>query len=148
MAKLQEMINVMKEHDLTASSEKIATHAAALAVVKAGTTKPTPGLHPSELTLIDEDEDPFNGNANNRRVAERIAAQGNRVYANNSRPIHTGDPAKARADIAKSKRLNPDVVPDADFEESVPARKPTPGSPAALKAENGAATAAPPVWKP
>lgn len=63
-----------------------------------------------DLKLVDEDVDPFNGNLNNRRVAERIAQTpgGVKQFLNNSLPSHIGDPTKAAADVAKSKSIIPD----------------------------------------
>lgn len=97
-----------------------------------------PGLPANELKLDFEDEDPFGGNINNRRVAERIANEKGRVYLNHSAPSHLGDPSKARADIAKSKALNPDPVatdPDRLPPVVIPPMAPTAGSPAAKQAE-------------
>lgn len=113
--------------------------------------------HPSELKITNDDEDPFNGNMNNRRVAERIANSKERKYLNNSQPIHTGDPNKAAADVAKSKAVNPDV-PEAKpgTKSTLPslptvAQSPDPGpdkSAADALAEQTAKAAGKPAGKP
>lgn len=82
--------------------------------------KPNPGakaVKPApiqELKLVDENEDPFKGNLNNRRVAERIAELpgGVKQYLNNSLPTHIGDPNKAAADVAKSMAITPPTPHD------------------------------------
>jgi hypothetical protein len=63
---------------------------------------PTPGAHPSKLNLSNDDVDPFGGNINNRNAAEH--------RLNDPHTAHSGDPEKVRADIAKSRALNPDPV--------------------------------------
>lgn len=164
----KELLEASKQHNNTLSLNAEQLKKAIAGALTTSVDPAIPGVHPSQLALTDPDEDPFNGNLNNRRVAERIAAQGNRVYTNASRPLHTGDPNKAAADIAKSKRINPDVIVESE-EEPVPVKlPPTPGSPAAIKAAEEAAkkakapvvaanagpggarpvAATPPTWKP
>lgn len=105
------------------------------AVVEAGTIDITPGL-PAEkldLTLTGDDDDPFYGNQNNRRVAERTAKTLRRV----SSVTPTDEHERVMADIAQSKKVNPDPVIEKDDEfPALPFMKPTPGSPAALAAES------------
>ena len=66
-----------------------------------GLISATPGAHPSEARFRGND-DPFGGNINNRKVAER--------RLNDPHAAQISDPEKVRADIAKSKALNPDPV--------------------------------------
>jgi GDP-D-mannose dehydratase len=114
----------------------------------------SPGVHPEELDLSSQVEDPFGGNTNNRKVAERISKLDRRMFTHNNRPIHMGDPSKAKADVALSKQLNPEVVIEEEDPEVVkPTIIPSPGSPAALKraapaVEPDKSTLAPPAWKP
>lgn len=93
-----------------------------------------------------EDEDPFNGNQNNRRVAARIAKMSKRKYLNNSEPTHIGDPEKAARDVARSLELNPETELLSGDEQVMadlsPKLKPSPGSPAAQKVPT------PATWKP
>lgn len=65
-----------------------------------------------QLVHVDPNEDPFGGNQNNKRVAERIAKEKVRKYFNNSHPAHLGDPAKAAKDVAQSNRVNPTTDED------------------------------------
>lgn len=124
---------------------------------------------PASELKMDDDGDPFNGNLNNRRVAERIASERKyKQYLNNSEPTHTGDPKKALDDIARSKALVPDPLVKTDDDPMPPIALPslpTPGSPAAVKAAADkkttkvttlgppatpapAASTPPPTWKP
>lgn len=144
-----QLLENAKKQDLAQVANNAELHRALVQAIKTGGASPIAGNHPSELDLTDEDEDPFGGNTNNRRVAERIAATSTRIYSNTAKPIHMGDPTKARADIAKSKRVNPEVAPIIEEldDATLPKRTPSPGSPAAAKAADKA-PAAPAVWKP
>lgn len=129
--------------------------AAVEAIAKQNFGPSLPGVNPADLNLEDTDEDPFNGNVNNRKVAERIAAQRSRKYVNLAKPIHTGDPDKARKDIARSKAINPDPEKeDVKAELLTLTLVPSAGSPAAIKAakptvkEAPAVPNGPPAWKP
>lgn len=121
-----------------------------------------PDPDPAKAVLDDPDADPFAGNLNNRRVAERIAKGKTRKYLSNSMPTHLGDPNKAAADVAKSKAVNP-TPPDVDGENLPPiplvAQVPVPeaGESAgeALNAKTGnkppkkaPGNAEPKAWKP
>lgn len=94
-----------------------------------------------------EDEDPFGGNANNRRVAARIAKMSKRKFLNNSEPTHVGDPEKAARDVARSLEVNPETeLLSGDEQVMLDVDKtltPTPGSPAAQKSAVKPAT-----WTP
>lgn len=118
------------------------------AILDAGSLPAATPVPVSELQLVHEDDDPFNGNINNRKVAERVAATNRRIWMNNSEPTHMGDPAKAKADIERSKRINPDPVKASDNDPLPPidlGNTPTPGSPAAVKGTKG--NSAPPAPK-
>lgn len=112
------------------------------AIIDAGQIQAVEAPPVSELKLdVAEVDDPFGGNINNRNVAKRIAQQRDIVNLTAHERTHTGDPAKARADIAKSLAFNPDAkapVKDVDAEAAhnltLAGIKPTPGSPAAEKA--------------
>lgn len=146
---LQQMLAQARQHDPQTNLSSVTR--AVVTAMREVQASVVPIPHPSEYSLIDQDEDPFGGNVNNRNVAERIAKLKTRLYTNASRPIHTGDPAKAAADIAKSRKLNPDVpVDNSDAEEPAVTVKPSEGSPAASKATGGVSKAAPQptTWKP
>lgn len=150
---MKEMLTVAQEHDAKINMGRVQVGKNTIFIAGAGSQEPpTMPDKDAKLTITDENEDPFSGNINNRKVAERIATSGRRVYTNAARPAHQGDPIKAAADIAKSKLLNPDpVVDNSDDEPETITVKPTAGSPAAVKkVESTAAPAtnAPPVWKP
>lgn len=145
----QELINNAKLVDAALAGTQIQKNAAIAAAVKLGSVEATPGLHPSKLSLDDPTADPFGGNINNRNVAERIAKADRRIFTNTSRPIHTGDPAKAAADIARSKAITPDPIIEPEQDAEPVKVAPSPGSPAALKAVTPEAPAGgPPAWKP
>lgn len=156
MADLQELLAVSRLHNAAISTSQIEKTVAAITAASKIVAPALPGAPISELNLVNENEDPFGGNINNRKVAKRISEQSRRMYTNHSLPIHTGDPVKAAEDIARSERLNPEVIaePEEDVEKPAKQRKPTPGSPAALKAAVPVApvaavpSVAPPAWKP
>ena len=143
-------LKILLEHaaavDASINMHNVKIGKAILSVPPQETVKPP---KPSELSLEHEDDDPFNGNVNNRKVAERIAAQNRTIYTNVHKIIHTGDPGKAARDVAKSKAINPDALTDNELEEAQAEEtarklrevKPTPGSPAAVKAEADAKAA-------
>lgn len=86
---------------------------------------PPAAFHPVHLLQLEDQDDPFKGNLNNRRVAARIAAK---------REVTSGDPVKAAADVKKSLAILPDaVVPTGDDLPPIVLAAPTPGSPAANK---------------
>lgn len=151
------LLAAAKDHDAKQQNHRVKINKA---IIEAGNVESTPPTPVAELVLTTEEEDdPFQGNLNNRRVAERIAGTlTHRKYLNNSEPTHVGDPQKALADIERSKRINPDP-PQPMKDEEMPAivLPPSPGSPAAVKAaQEAAGTAAAPaetkpaaaVWKP
>jgi hypothetical protein len=115
------------------------------------------GAHPRDINFSDAD-DPFGGNVNNRKVAERIAGQSRIAFTNLSKPIHTGDPQKARRDIERSKTFTPDPVEETeDVEVAEPILlRPSADSPAAKRVDaplgpptvSVVAPVAPPTWKP
>jgi hypothetical protein len=90
--------------DSTRINRKIAGEK--MPAVGVGRTLPEPPSA-SEISHEDPNADPFGGNMNNKRVAERIAGETQRRYANNSHPFHMGDPRKAAADVARSNAVNP-----------------------------------------
>lgn len=164
MPTLQQMLEMSRNIDVQIGSvQQRKTMAAVEALSKTNFGPGLPGAMPNEIAIADSDEDPFGGNVNNRKVAERIAGQTKRKYTNIAHPIHTGDPDKARKDIARSKSLLPDPAEEKD-EDVAPAKLPTPtaGSPAAKRAAEAAAkppvieplaaapatSTAPPTWKP
>jgi hypothetical protein len=122
--------------------------------------------HPiEELVLEDADADPFGGNHNNRRVADRISREyKERKFLNSSAPTHTGDPEKAAADVAQSLRVTGQDInygrtgdaPEVELPRQLNLPKPSQDSPAAKKAaaekatEVKSANAQPavPSWKP
>lgn len=161
------------QKDLLAHSNQINRKLQAEAMPERKTDAPVLAVPPAakDLKMTDDNEDPFNGNMNNRRVAERIAnTPGKRKqFLNNSMPTHIGDPNKAAADVAKSQKVNP-VKPEDDPDKMPPltlpsiAQHPAPdsGQTAAqalesVKAKGGAtatnkppapASGAAPAWKP
>lgn len=133
----KDMLATANQHDLTLTASDVKLGQA----LRAGTTAPTPGVPADELDLTMPHEDPFGGNINNRKVAERISRQTGRQYLNMALPTHTGDPHKAAKDIARSKEMNPDpvvsdengdVLPEINLPVSL--KPPTAGSPAAVRA--------------
>lgn len=124
------------------------------AILSVGSQEAAPVLPVHKLSLDNEDDDPFNGNVNNRKVAERIAAQNRTLYTNAHKIIHTGDPGKAARDVAKSKESNPDSLTSSELDEVANSelaanlkKVPSPGSPAATQAA-GATKEQPKVWTP
>lgn len=138
--------------DRLLTNRQVELNKAVAAAVTAGTSEVIQPVHPSKLVLIDENEDPFGGNINNRRVAERIMRQRGKNYGNTHIPTHTGDPSKAARDVAKSKEINPDPLGNSDEEATVEAKRetrlPAPGSPAANRQAAEAAEDNPKVAKP
>lgn len=136
---LSEQLRVQAEHDRNLQHYKDNPTA---------TPEPEAPIPATELDLEDHDADPFGGNINNRRVAERVAAQKSPEFLNFAIPTHGGDPNKAREDIQKSKAINPDpVIPAGDGDEMLPVSVPTgptPGSPAA-EAANAPSAPLPPA---
>lgn len=155
--------------ELMANANRIASLETAAQVKKnqaaaasAGTVTPQPPTPLKDLVLIHPDEDPFNGNENNRNVARRIAKAGKRIFMNTAQPTHMGDPNKAAEDVAKSDKVNPPLGAE-EAHEPIKVVPPAPGSPAAKKlaaeaeaaskaAATGAATGGatgvkPPEWK-
>lgn len=149
---LTDLLNVAAHHDAKIHGGFVKINKA---IQQAGAVEAIPGIPASELKFDMDDDDPFNGNRNNRRVAARIAADHRTIhYLNNSMPTHIGDPKKAEADVAKSLAVDPDpVVLGDDAVVELPHIALTPGSPAAKKAAEAAAkgddkpVTAPPVWK-
>lgn len=137
---LSDLLKVSAEHDAKIHARHVKINKA---MQTAGEHDVTVGVPVHELTLMLEDEDPFNGNLNNRRVAARIARDGERISANHSHPVVMGNAEKARADVEKSLAVFPDpAIPNPDEELAADAPAPTPGSPAAKKAAKAAAKAA------
>lgn len=158
---MRKLLDVANRHDLTLMANQVNQNLA----TQSGLVKPTEPVPVEDLVLNLEDEDPFNGNVNNRNVAKRISRQGGRTFFNHPITNHTGDPNKAAEDVAKSLAINPDKVDldEDDVKTEIPPMAPTPGSPAAKQAEavakaakaaSGGAPAAtpkslePPTWKP
>src|SRR4051812_7194661 len=139
---LTDLLTVAAGHDAKVFAGHVKINKA---IQQAGTVDVTPGIPAGELKFDMEDDDPFNGNRNNRRVAARIASEHRTVhYLNNSMPTHIGDPRKAEADVRRSLEVNPDpVVLDDDAPVSLPPVALTPGSPAAKKAAEAATTGGP-----
>lgn len=136
---IRDLLNVANLHD----AATVANQVKLAKVIAAGAIVPTIAPPVSELKLLEEDEDPFNGNINNRNVAKRIARMSGRKFLNTTQPTHIGDPNKAAADVAKSEKVNPDpTVEDEDDDEPVNAKPPSPNSPAAKKAAAEAAAKA------
>jgi hypothetical protein len=146
-----DLLRVANEHDaqLQSRSFKITN-----AMKHAGEQVATPGVPVHELKMDIEDEDPFNGNLNNRRVAARIARQGHILTANHENtvnPYQIGDAKKAHEDVQKSLAVNPDPqVPSGD-DAAVQEPPVTPGSPAARRRSGGRkaaqASKAAPTWE-
>lgn len=134
MADLLKMVEVAREQNSKEADSRVKKMAGILAAAGVSPVEQAPIPHPSQLQLVDEDEDPFGGNINNRNVARRIAGQREKVWSNHSLPIHTGDPKKARQDIAKSEAINPTPRLEEEPDEQRPLPMPQPGSPAALRA--------------
>jgi uncharacterized protein (DUF2267 family) len=138
MADQKELLANAAAVDIAAQLHSVKIGKAILSVPPQPTVPPPP-VH--ELTLIQEDDDPFNGNVNNRKVAERIAAQNRTIYTNVHKIVHTGDPGKAARDIEQSLRVNPDALSDAEKDEianrelaaKLAEAKPSAGSPAAQR---------------
>lgn len=132
-----DLLRTANEHDAQIQSRnfKITN-----AMKHAGDQVATPGVPVHELSLDIEDEDPFNGNLNNRRVASRIAREGHTRTANHENivnPYQIGDAKKAREDVEKSLAVNPDPqVPSGD-DAAVQEPPVTPGSPAARRRSGG-----------
>jgi hypothetical protein len=103
------------------------------AVIEAGAETPVFGPPASELKLNLSYEDPFNGNQNNRRVAENALRSKKFIQP---KAVNTVDVAQTQKDIDVSKKLDPDVqapIKDQPAEVLTLPSKPTPGSPAAIK---------------
>jgi hypothetical protein len=143
------------------------------AIIGVGAVEAAPVPAPLAVVPIDPDDDPFNGNQNNRRVAERVT---HAALHRQNQPQPVVDPIDPLTHtvnaIKQSKRVNPDPVIDKDYDEPVRVAPPTPGSPAALAAAKeakeakpfsdvnkagevaagtapqGSVPAAPPTWKP
>jgi len=106
--------------------------------------KATEPLSAEELELTDGEQDPFGYNTNNRAVAERISKLPYRPKSNEHPVSYGGDPAKAAADVALSKKINPDVP--ANVSDELP---PVRLSPDETKAVNeGTDNIKPAVWTP
>lgn len=147
-------------------NNQIVADAIQAAAEKANTIQAVEPPHVTELYLPEHDGDPFNGNTNNRRVAARIARMPHSHRSKNHDPdhvFHGSNPDKARADVEQSLLVNPEpIIPSPDdmpaIELASTNTKPTPGSPAAKKAEadktgkgkgkgaQAVQTAAPPTW--
>ena len=154
MPEIKDLLKAAQEFDAGQAAHTVKIGKALLAVPMQPAAT-IPPVH--ELSLIAEDEDPFAGNLNNRRVAERVASQNRTIYTNVHKIVHTGDPGKAARDVELSKKLNPDSVSaseqaELDAQKSAAALrnkpKPTPGSPAAAKAEATGEPTAPKTWTP
>jgi hypothetical protein len=90
---MPQLMDLLK-HSLFLENKKVDPKAAAPAPIKPG--------------LFDIDDDPFNGNLNNRRVAQRIAdGDKNQVPSTANGPV-VGNPVKAAADVAKSQVVTPE----------------------------------------
>lgn len=155
-----ELLNAAKAYDMIAQNQRVKINKA---VIEAGAVEAAPLPPLNAIIPFDESEDPFNGNQNNRRVAERMmhAAKHRNIQA----PLFEDDPVDPLTHtlkmIALSKKLDPDPTIESDDDEPVVVLPPTPGSPAAKAAELAAkATATPatvsggtaavvtPTWKP
>lgn len=125
----KELLNEAKRFD-TQSQLKMTDLAEKVVQLSAQYDTPFNTTPIEELQLTDPSADPFNGNLNNRRVAARIAR---RIE------VTTGDPIKAAEDVKKSLEVNPETAVKTGDElpelKLVSSRTPTPGSPAAAKAE-------------
>jgi hypothetical protein len=135
---LKDLLDVARVHDATIQSRNVKIGRAIQEAAHQEVTLPTfDNDKPLNLAI---ELDPFGGNRNNRKVAARIASEGKRRFLNNSTPTHTGDPAKAAADLKLSLQLNPEpeiLSSDDDVLTQVTPAKPSPGSPAALKQFKG-----------
>lgn len=157
-----ELLNAAKEHDMRAQNQRVKINKA---IIEAGAVEAAPLPPLSAFIPVDETEDPFNGNQNNRRVAERMTHSAK--HRNVQAPLFVDDPVDPLTHtlnmIALSKKLDPDPVIEHDYDEPVVMLPPTPGSPAAKAAELAAKTppasvsggtaapvtpAVPPTWKP
>jgi hypothetical protein len=145
-----DLLRTANEHDAQLQSRDFKI---TRAMKHAGEQVATPGLPVHELKMDIEDEDPFNGNLNNRRVAARIARQGHVTTANHENtvnPYQLGDAKKAHEDVQKSLAVNPDAqVPSGD-DAAVQEPTPTPGSPAAKRRGRAAkpqANTPAPTWE-
>lgn len=128
------LLQVAQQHDANIFGRNVKINKAIQAAGQQEVTMPAESQ--PMVTIIMPDDDPFQGNLNNRRVAARIARATHRKFLNNSEPTHVGDPEKARKDVEQSLRVNPDseiLSQDEKVMNEVPKLTPTPGSPAAQK---------------
>lgn len=124
------MLDVANQHDLAQRGREVKLGKTIISV-PAEKLPAIPPAHELELNET-ETKDPFGGNQNNLRVAERVASEQKQWF--NAHPVpHKGDPVKAAHDVALSRSLNPAGMTDIEKEEADNAekRKPMLGTPRA-----------------
>jgi hypothetical protein len=134
-----ELLKAAKDHDAKQTNVRVKINKA---IIEAGAVEAAPLPPLTAVIPVDENDDPFNGNQNNRRVAERMIHGAMHRENQKTAVVDLVDPLthtqRTLADIQKSKRVDPDPLVERDVE--IPASltlPPTPGSPAARKAALG-----------